>query len=221
MDLKIHIFIYVLMVGAHAWAYSKQSLKFFGFQAWPKSYPLHFTLLFSGIILFGLLPILLQGSKSAIEMLWAGGLVSPFWIAIVAFLTVVVCWIGWHQAHLVEISHDQAMQGPGWKLLLIYFPCRAIFLVSYEMWFRGWLLQDLLAAYDLVIAIAINLSMYFLIHLFAGKKESTASIPFGLLLYWLAIQTGAVWPAALIHLSFSLAYELGLIHLSSKINTTK
>jgi len=89
-----------------------------------------------------------------------------------------------------------------------YFIIRTVFLFTYELFFRGYLLLDSINAIGTPLAVTLNVVLYVLLHLFNSKKEILACIPFGLLACWLCILFNAVWPAVILHISFSLLYEI-------------
>lgn len=84
---------------------------------------------------------------------------------------------------------------------------RSTFLVSYEWFFRGVLLFGCISVCGLPAAIIINMVLYAAIHSFNGRKEFLCSIPFGLTLCAFTIWWHSVWPAILLHLLLSTAYE--------------
>lgn len=103
-----------------------------------------------------------------------------------------------------------------------YFISRALFLFSYELWFRGALLFETASVIGKPLAIMLNVFLYFLLHIFNSRKELLACIPFGITACLFSFLFNAAWPAILLHIAFSLAYEinfyrLNLIHLK---NTT-
>lgn len=91
-----------------------------------------------------------------------------------------------------------------------YFIIRMIFLFVYELWFRGFLLFYSIDAIGIPLAVTVNVLLYVLLHLFNPKKEMLACIPFGLLVCWLCILFNAVWPAVVLHITFSLLYEINI-----------
>jgi membrane protease YdiL (CAAX protease family) len=93
------------------------------------------------------------------------------------------------------------------KFISRYIILRILFLAAYEIFFRGYLLADSIHTLGLYGAIVLNVFLYTLLHIFCEKNEILACIPFGTLLCCLCIWTGAVWPAIIIHISFSLCYE--------------
>jgi membrane protease YdiL (CAAX protease family) len=101
------------------------------------------------------------------------------------------------------------------RFIINYFFIRILFLAAYETWFRGYLLTDCIASWGIPVAILINISFYTLLHIVNGKNEMLGCIPFGLLLCILCTWTDAAWPAILIHIAFTVSYE---VHLIKKIN---
>ena len=94
--------------------------------------------------------------------------------------------------------------------IIRYFIIRIIFLFIYELWFRGYLLFGSVDAMGIPLAVASNVLLHVLLHLFNSKKEMLACIPFSLLACWLCILFNAAWPAVILHITFSLPYELNL-----------
>ena len=97
--------------------------------------------------------------------------------------------------------------------IIIYLPVRILFIYSYESWLRGSLLIFLLNALGIYTAILINVGLYSLLHVFAGRKEIIGCIPFGLILCGFTLSIHALWPAVLLHVSLSLTYEIKSIIL--------
>jgi hypothetical protein len=103
-----------------------------------------------------------------------------------------------------------------------YFITRALFLFSYEFWLRGGLLFEIATSIGMSLAIVANIFLYVLLHVFNSRKELLACIPFGIVTCLFCFLFNAVWPAIILHIGFSLGYEinfyrLNLIHLK---NTT-
>jgi membrane protease YdiL (CAAX protease family) len=92
--------------------------------------------------------------------------------------------------------------------LLRYILYRIIFLVSYESFFRGYLLTDSMQLTGVVLAVVINISLYSALHILNDRREFAGCVVFGTILCCLCIWCEAAWPAILIHTVFSLVYEL-------------
>ena len=101
------------------------------------------------------------------------------------------------------------------KFIRRYILYRTIFLISYEVFFRGYLLTDMIHRAGLFTAIVINTALYALLHSFSDKKEIIACIPFGILLCFTCLWFGAAWPAIVIHTVFAIIYELKLLKKNS------
>lgn len=103
-----------------------------------------------------------------------------------------------------------------------YFITRAIFLFSYELWFRGGLLFETTANIGIPLAIAVNIFLYVLLHIFNSRKELLACIPFGIASCLFCFAFNAAWPAILLHIGFSLGYEINFyrLNLNHLKNTT-
>ena len=93
---------------------------------------------------------------------------------------------------------------------ICYFIIRALFLFVYELFFRGFLLFESINWLGIPAAVALNVFLYVTVHIFNSKKEMMACIPFGILVCFLSILFKAVWPAILLHMGFSLVYELNI-----------
>ena len=104
-----------------------------------------------------------------------------------------------------------------YSLINTYFFVRGLFLIAYEFFFRGVLLQALLGIVSMEWAIAINTILYAIAHAFSNKKELIGSIPFGLLLCIVTIKLQSVWPAIIIHLALSFSYEIRISYLYSRL----
>jgi membrane protease YdiL (CAAX protease family) len=82
-----------------------------------------------------------------------------------------------------------------------------LYLLAYELLFRGYLFFLCLEHYPLWVACTINIVIYSLSHLPKGIKETFLCIPFGLLLCMLTWYTGNIWSAVFIHIALALSNE--------------
>lgn len=94
---------------------------------------------------------------------------------------------------------------------ILHIILRSSFLVSYEGFFRGYVLFSCIEMFGTIPAILINLVLYSLIHSFNGKKEMFGSLPFGSMLCLFSIWYQSVWPAILLHLLLSSLHECYLL----------
>jgi membrane protease YdiL (CAAX protease family) len=82
-----------------------------------------------------------------------------------------------------------------------------LYLLGYEIMFRGFLLFSCLNEMNILSAIAINISIYALIHIPKGFKEVAGSLPLGILLCLMTIYTGTIWAAFMTHGILALSNE--------------
>ncbi|WP_136666724.1 CPBP family intramembrane glutamic endopeptidase [Flavobacterium sp. H122] len=176
----------------------------------------------SGIFLLGYIPLFFIHSEVD-KIIFSYRLPHSFFIFCYILIFVFLLFFSIRQAkkdYLDRIEKSANHICFSIDLLTSYFAFRIFFLAVYELWFRGLLLFDCISDFGLPAAVAINLVLYVLVHIFNGRKEMLACIPFGLLVCALSIVFNAVWPAILLHAGFSLFYEITFYKLhSNKIKT--
>jgi membrane protease YdiL (CAAX protease family) len=103
-------------------------------------------------------------------------------------------------------KHNRAVGevGPAETYLLL----RGLFLIVYEIFFRGVLLSVCIAVISIPVAVGINVVLYALAHAFSTRQELAGTVPFGILLCLLTLYSGSVWPAVVIHLLLGLPYDV-------------
>ena len=74
-----------------------------------------------------------------------------------------------------------------------------IYLLGYEYLFRGVLFMGLLPFFSSFQAIGINTILYALAHLYKGKKETLGSIPLGIILCLITLETKTICTAFAVH----------------------
>jgi membrane protease YdiL (CAAX protease family) len=94
----------------------------------------------------------------------------------------------------------------------VYFVLRTLFLLAYEIFFRGVLLFTLIDTFGLMPAVVMCTMLYVLIHAFDSKAEILGAIPFGIVLCLLSYFTQSILLPFIIHLSLSLVYEISLFN---------
>jgi membrane protease YdiL (CAAX protease family) len=92
-----------------------------------------------------------------------------------------------------------------------YFSLRVPGLIIYEIFFRGVLLGIFLEYFSMPVAIASNIILYAVAHVFSSRREFIGSFFFGLLLCFITILNHSVYPAVLLHLFLALPYESILV----------
>ncbi len=79
----------------------------------------------------------------------------------------------------------------------------AIYLLGYEIFFRGVLLFPLVEVLGIWPAIAVNIGLYSATHIPKGLTETIGAIPLSIILCLICIYTGNLWPAFFIHISIA------------------
>jgi membrane protease YdiL (CAAX protease family) len=82
-----------------------------------------------------------------------------------------------------------------------------IYLLGYELCFRGFLLFGCYESLGFLPAVAINASIYAFAHFFKGIGETVGAIPFGILISIISLFTGNFMVAFLVHCSLALSNQ--------------
>jgi len=120
-----------------------------------------------------------------------------------------------HKALRKEAPVDLAVGSPEIYLLL-----RVLFLICYEIFFRGVLLNFCITITTVPIAIVINVVLYAIAHTFSTRQELIGSVPFGIVLCLLTLYTRSVWPAVIIHVMLGLPYDVRVLYAPKRITKT-
>lgn len=89
------------------------------------------------------------------------------------------------------------------KLIWSNFLSWGVYLLGYEILFRGVLLFPLVTVIGIWPAIAVNIGLYSVTHIPKGLTETIGAIPLSVLLCLLCINIGNLWPAFLIHIAIA------------------
>ncbi len=101
------------------------------------------------------------------------------------------------------------------KFLAQYFIVRILFIIGYEIWFRGYFLDFCILEYGEIIAVVINVILYVVLHFVNGKREALSCIPFGLILCAMSIWFQSPFPAIMIHLALTVPYDIMFVKKKS------
>ena len=82
-----------------------------------------------------------------------------------------------------------------------------VYLLGYELCFRGFLLFGCVQVMGVWPAIAINASIYSFAHFFKGIGETVGAIPFGIIISILSLWTGNFMVAFLVHCALALSNQ--------------
>jgi membrane protease YdiL (CAAX protease family) len=82
-----------------------------------------------------------------------------------------------------------------------------LFLIGYELLFRGFVLYASLGIMEAGPAIALNATVYAFAHFYKGPGETFGAIPAGILFCYLTLLTGNIWSAVVLHSVMALSIE--------------
>ena len=169
-----------------------------------------------GVLLFGGLPVIFRNDLHELKTLLSINVFQLFLLMICFFAISIIAIIAFKQsqnAFLLNNNLNSKTHPFKTSYIGFYFALRIMFLASYELWFRGYLLSDFKQWVGIPLAIFINIILYVLIHIFNSRKEAFGCFPFGIMLCILAIYSNSALPAIIIHIVFSLTYEISLTRL--------
>ena len=89
------------------------------------------------------------------------------------------------------------------KMIVLNMLSWAVYLLGYELFFRGVLLFPLVESIGLWPAIAINIGLYSATHIPKGLSETIGAIPLAIVLCLLSVSTGTIWIAFFVHLAMA------------------
>jgi len=180
----------------------------------------------TGFVFIGAIPFLLTGAIS-------GQNFTEFGIGF-SFTTSNLLWILSLVAVVVTVNFFTCRKPSMWqeyprirvgrwnrKVLFFSALTWVLYLIGYELTFRGLLLFTYTYTFGAIPAIIINLSFYCFAHVSQGIKESVGSIPFGIIMCVITLTTGTVWIAVIVHIALALSNEWMCIAFNPKISIVK
>jgi membrane protease YdiL (CAAX protease family) len=165
-----------------------------------------FSRLMAGIFFLGIGAIVLFERRGLdvriISLTWG----DHYIVWIVAFAAIVVgIFSALKKSFPAHSLHSLPLHLP-----LSFVLIRTLFLMVYELFFRGIMLVIMREDMGVVLAIIFNLIFYVLVHWF-DKQERYGSLLMGLVLCGVTIYYYSIWPAVIIHLSLALGHEITLL----------
>lgn len=109
-------------------------------------------------------------------------------------------------ANLVHYPQIRASQWD-FKLLLLSSFGWLVYLLGYELMFRGFLLYGCIESMGIWPAIAINCAIYSLAHFFKGIGETVGAIPFGIFICVVTLYTGNFMTAFIVHCFLAISNQ--------------
>ena len=138
---------------------------------------------------------------------------APPWWALLLIPLIPV--MGYASARApANLKHYPQIRARHWTPAMIVLSSSSwvVFLISYELFFRGFLLHAFLEQMDPGPAIALNTALYVFAHFYKGRAEIFGAIPVGIIFCYATLATGNFWTAALLHSLMALSNEWFSIH---------
>ena len=179
-----------------------------------------------GFVFLGIIPALVTWAGSGGNLLkygFGGGNLqeSIFWTGILSVIIIVLNVFNARKPSNLAVYPEIRIRRWSSRLLVISSISWVVYLIAYESLFRGLFLFTFEAWFGPVIAIAINVSIYSLTHIYKGIKEAAGAIPFGILICWVTLQTGNIWSAVAVHIVMALSNEYLSLYFHPEISVKK
>lgn len=169
---------------------------------------------FISIVFLGLIPLLLF-KKPSFSIISIHNNLPASWLVLFTLTGLLLLITGFSNGSRILIQKN-ILPNFNHKFLKMYYPARILFLGSYELFFRGFLLFDLKYEFGNITAITITTLLTVILHVFTNRQEMLACIPFGIILSLFCISTNSAWPAMILHTALSFSYELPVVHQFAK-----
>ncbi len=175
----------------------------------------------TGAFLFGGIPVVYLLFKGE-GLPWAAGgdgIVSRallLWLPTAIMIIALSFFISSGKSHLEQ---NPQIRAGNWDtgLLAVSALGWVVYLMGYEMLFRGFLLFACYNSFGYWPAILINILIYALAHIPKGRVELLGSMPVGFIFGIVTLWQGYFWYALLTHITMALSTEWFSLHYSPEM----
>lgn len=137
---------------------------------------------------------------------------STMWTLLLGLPALIFCWFTSRRSKTFAAYPQIRVTQWDKKLVVNYAMAWMIYMLGYEMLFRGILLFPLVNAYGVWPAVAINVMLYTTSHVPKGADETYATLLFGPLLCYITLETGSIWAAWLVHSCLAVGNSLTALY---------
>ena len=167
----------------------------------------------TGFLLFGAIPFILFATTSGLhpsETILTTGKSEHYWYVLLSTLIIItlLTFNGSKKKAIQEKSPRIRIKKWTVKYCIIAITGWLIYILGYELLFRGILWLVCYMAFGFWVALLINIVLYAAVHLDQGLAMSLGAIPFGILLCLLTFLTGSFLFAFLIHGWLAVSTEI-------------
>ena len=151
------------------------------------------------------------------EMIWKPALI---WTIILGSILLVIPYFSARKEEMLQFYPQ--IRVPEWTrgLLMINAVVWLLYLWAYEYLFRGFLLLSMAGALGWWPAIAITTALSSVTHMPKGSKETFGTVPLSILLCFIVIQTGAIWPCVVIHAVLAISNDYWALNYHPSMTLT-
>jgi membrane protease YdiL (CAAX protease family) len=164
-----------------------------------------------GFVILGLVPLLIMIYATPMSMENLGIRLSidsesALWIGGSTILIVLISFFSAGSEDNLKANPQTREREWNYLTFIKEFGGWGIYLLGYEILFRGVLLFGSLQLLDTPAAIVLNIIIYSLSHFPKGFKESIGAIVMGTVVCIATIRTGTIWAAFFIHWIFAATH---------------
>lgn len=95
------------------------------------------------------------------------------------------------------------------------------YLLAYEFAFRGFLLHVWIHSAGILPAVIVNTVLYTGVHTLKSRMEAIGSLPFGLILCLVTVNTGNIWFAVFAHLFLALSNDYFSLYFNPQMRMVR
>lgn len=138
--------------------------------------------------------------------------ITLIWISILCPLAVLSAWLGARKK--TDFGRYPEIRKKSWTpgTIIVHVSGWSIYLLAYELFFRGVLIFPVMGLTGPWAATGINAALYSAAHVPKGAGEAVGALFLGILLSLLTIYTGTIWIAFFTHLALALPNGLFAFH---------
>jgi membrane protease YdiL (CAAX protease family) len=131
------------------------------------------------------------------------------------WLPITICITALLVSMRMKLPASPAKQAISSKESRYYIFIRSSYLVIYEWFFRGLLLQVSMEYFSVETAVCINVLLYCIAHAYSARHELIACVPLGFLFCWLRLEYGSILFPVMLHLCMAIPFEVRMLRSSS------
>ena len=180
----------------------------------------------TGVLFLGIIPLMVvltttDYSAAELGINLKHPLQSLTYIAIMGIMILLLNFFAGKNPERLQDYPQMRIANWNKKILAINAVGWILYLLAYEILFRGILLFLCYDSFGFWPAVAINLGLYATTHIPKGAGETFGAIPYGLLLCFITVSTGSILVAFATHLIMALSNDLFSIYHNPEMKISK